>query len=231
MKGKFYGVGVGPGDPELITIKAINTLKKCECIVIPKAEGRDSTVFKIAKEYIKSDCEVCEISFPMVKDMEKRIKSREEASRVIATYLDKGMNVAFITLGDISVYSTGMYVYKILRNMGYEGELVPGVTSFCAVASRVGESLCEDSESLAIIPSAMGTDKLKKALKDFDNVVIMKSSSKIDEVKEILEDAEFKNVKGAMNCGIENERLFLSAEDIKGELGYFTTLIAKRGEK
>lgn len=231
MKGKFYGVGVGPGDPELITLKAINVLKKCDCVVIPKAEGRDSTVFKIAKEYINKDTEICEVSFSMVKDSEKRQKSREEAAYTISKHIDMGKNVVFITLGDISVYSTCMYVYKILVEKGYNCELIPGVPSFCAVASKVGESLGEDGESFGIVPSALGTEKLSKATKSFDTVVIMKSAKNIDTVKEILKEEGFDNVKGVMNCGLENERVFMNNDDIEGDLGYFTTLIAKRGEK
>lgn len=230
MKGKFFGVGVGPGDPELITVKAINVLKNCDCVVVPKAEGRDSTVFKIAKEYIKSDCEICEVAFSMVKDSEKRKQSREEAAKIIAEILDKDKKVAFITLGDISVYSTCMYVYKILFEKGYECELIAGVPSFCAVASKVGESLGEDVESFGIVPSALGTDKLSKAVKDFDTVVIMKSAKKIEYVKEILKEEGFNNIKGVMNCGLENERIFMNYDEIEGDLGYFTTLIAKRGE-
>ena len=228
MRGKFFGVGVGSGDPELITVKAIKILKNCDCVVIPKAEGKDSTVFNIAKNYISKNCEILEIEFSMVKDLKKREQSRKKAANIISKYLDEGKNIAFITLGDISIYSTCMYVYKILRSYNYDCELIPGVPSFCSVAAKIGESLGEDIESFCVVPSAFNTDKLLEAIKSFDNIVIMKSAKNINEIKKILVDNGFSNVKGIMNCGIENERVFNNIYEFDDNIGYFTTIIAKR---
>ena len=116
MKGKFYGIGVGVGDPELLTIKAVNRLKNLDCIVLPEAKsGEGSTAFEIAKEYLKENTEKLYLEFPMIKDLDKKIETRKNNAQIIARELEKGKNIGFLTIGDPMIYSTYSYVLDYLK--------------------------------------------------------------------------------------------------------------------
>lgn len=233
MKGKFYGVGIGPGDPDLITIKAVNILGKCDYIVLPKAHGEDkSTAYSIAKKFINKDCKKLEISFPMSKEKSVLEYNRNKAADAISEILDLGFDAVFITLGDPTVYSTCMYEYKILKDRGYECEIIPGVTSFCAAAAKAGISLCEDKESFAVIPAYDGIDVSGTIVGNIDNFVIMKAYKNIGEIKNTLKNNGFNNnVWAVTKCGLEGEKIYRSLNDIDDEgLSYFTTVIVKRDD-
>lgn len=231
MRGKFYGVGVGPGDPELITMKAAKILKECSCVVVPKSMGSsESTAYSIASEYINSYCEVIEIGFKMSRTKEERQLSRTKAAEKIAEILDKDLNTAFITLGDPTIYSTCMYVYQILSEKGYECEIVPGVTSFCGAAARLGISIAEEDESFAVISNSGDKEEVENAINEFDNVVLMKTAKNVGVIKSLLKEKE-RNSRAftVTRCGLEGEKVYNSLDEISdGELSYFTTMIVKK---
>ena len=162
-KGKLYGVGVGPGDPELLTAKAIRILGECDVIAVPQSENGGRTALEIATCYIK-DKPVRAFDMPMTHDRAARNASHDAAADAICALLDEGKNVAFLTLGDPTVYSTGWYVHKRVVSRGYDAELIPGVPSFCAAAARLGRALCEDGEMLHIIPASHGKEREGLAL-------------------------------------------------------------------
>ncbi len=151
-KGKLFGVGIGPGDKELITLKAVNTIKNADVIAIPDSLSGKNRAYEIIKEYIYEK-EIIFIPMPMVKDKEHLKASHESGAELIINYLDKGRNTAFATLGDPSVYSTYMYIHRIVESKGYDVEMIAGVTSFCASAARLNISLCDGAEPLIIIPA------------------------------------------------------------------------------
>lgn len=233
MKGKFYGIGVGPGDKELITLKAIKTLEHCDCIAIPKAEGKQSTAFQIAKEYIKEDCTVLEISFKMTRDKTARIESRWEAVEEISAVLEKEKNVCFLTLGDPTIYSTCMYLCSGLKEKGFCCEIIPGVSSFCAMAARLGVSIAEEDENFAVLAMTEDKEILKRAMKEFDNLVLMKAAKHIALIQEVLkEEGLKKEVIGITKCGMKDEEIFYSLEEAREKkLNYFTTLLCKEKGK
>ena len=151
MKGKFYGIGVGVGDPELLTIKAVNRLKNLDCIVLPEAKsGEGSTAFEIAKEYLKENTEKLYLEFPMIKDLDKKIETRKNNAQIIARELEKGKNIGFLTIGDPMIYSTYSYVLDYLKKE-YEVETIPGITSFGSIGSRLNIPLVVGNEDLKII--------------------------------------------------------------------------------
>ena len=119
MKGKLYGVGTGPGDPELLTIKALKTIEKCGVIALPKTDNGERIAFSIVEKYLEGK-EILECSFTMDKDIIKRKESRQRAADKIIQFLDKGKDLAFVTLGDPTTYSTYMYVHDIIVNKGFE---------------------------------------------------------------------------------------------------------------
>lgn len=232
MRGKFYGIGVGPGDKELITIKAVKTIEKCGLVVFPKSSGnKNSTAYEIAKQYINKDCELMELSFSMSKDIEERKKSRIEAVNKIAERLENGIDTAFLTLGDPTIFSTCMYALKGLKQIGFECELIPGVPSFCAVAARLLESLGEEESSFAVLSSSEDEKLMESVLNEFDSVVLMKASRNIVKIKEIIKNSGREmELRGISECGMPNEKIFKSMDEINQQsLSYFTTLLLKKG--
>ena len=217
MKGKLYGIGVGPGDPELLTLKAKRLIEECDIVAVPvKKEGEDSVALNIAKGAVKIPEEkIQEIVFTMAKDKTKREACRQE-----------GKSIAMLALGDIGIYSTYAYVHKRLLKEGYDVEMVSGIPSFCAGASKAGISIVEGNEGFGVIPSLKGIDQVEKTLGVFDNLVIMKVGSHVKEVYDLL-----------VERGMENNALIISNVGMDGEYvgplipdreyGYFTTMIIK----
>ena len=216
MKGKLYGIGVGPGDPELLTLKAKRLIEECDIVAVPvKKEGEDSVALNIAKGAVKIPEEkIQEIVFTMAKDKTKREACRQAAAEEIMKLLDEGKSIAMLALGDIGIYSTYAYVHKRLLKEGYDVEMVSGIPSFCAGASKAGISIVE------------GNDQVEKTLGVFDNLVIMKVGSHVKEVYDLL-----------VERGMENNALIISNVGMDGEYvgplipdreyGYFTTMIIK----
>ena len=166
MAGKLYGVGVGPGDPKLMTLKAKEVIETADVIAVPvAAAGEKSTALSIAEQAVDlSGKELLEVVFSMERSVVKREIYRKKAAETIQAVLDEGKSVAMIVLGDITVYSTYMYVYRYLKECGYETEMVPGIPSFCAGAAKAQVSLVEGNESLTVISSLKNKHVLKEAL-------------------------------------------------------------------
>ena len=146
MKGILYGVGVGPGDPELLTAKAIRLLRECDAVAAPKSADGRQTALDIASPYIGQDKSILLFDMPMTHDRQARNASHDAAADALCALLDEGKTVVFLTLGDPTVYSTYWYVHKRVTARGYAAELVPGVPSFCAAAAAMGRALCEDGD-------------------------------------------------------------------------------------
>ena len=178
MKGKLFGIGVGPGDPELITVKAVNVLKEVAVVCVPQAmPGKPSLALKIAQDYLSEDIEILELVLPMTENQDELERAWQDAGLKILEQLEKGKNVAFLTLGDPSVYSTYSYVSKVIKRMApyIEIETIPGITSFSLAAARAGVPLVEKDESLIILPVG-DRQILLDSLIGESNVVLMKIS-------------------------------------------------------
>ena len=148
---KFYGIGVGVGDPEEITIKAVNILKKLDVIILPEAKKDDgSTAYDIAKKYLKSDVEKIFVEFPMLKSLDERINSRKKNSKIVEKFLSEGKNVGFLTIGDPMTYSTYVYLIEYLSEK-FCVKTIPGISSFVDMASRFNFPLVIGDENLKII--------------------------------------------------------------------------------
>lgn len=224
-KGKLYGVGIGPGDKELITLKAVNILKNADVIALPDSLSGKNRAYEIVKEYIQGK-ETIYLPMPMTKDKEHLKASHESGAELIIRYLDKGKNTAFATLGDPSVYSTYMYVHRIVESKGYTVEMVPGVTSFCASAARLNMSLCDGDEPLIIIPANYKDNK--GLLQLYGNKVLMKSGKKIAKVKKEIDECGLTSKTYMVeNCGMEEEKIYNDFSKISDESSYFSLIIVK----
>lgn len=224
MKGILYGVGVGPGDPELLTVKAVKTLQKVQWIAVPDTGGEKSAL-SIAAPYIEGKPQIF-CPMPMTRDKEALRKAHEESALLITEKLDIGEDVAFITLGDPSVYSTYMYLHRLIREAGFDAQMVPGIPSFCAAAAALNISLCDGGEPLHILPASYeGTEEL---LQLEGNKVLMKSGRSLGKVKKNLQKMGLQGrVQMAECCSMENERLYESFNEIPDESSYFSILIVK----
>ena len=228
MKGKAYGAGVGPGDPELMTLKAVRLIREADVIAAPGKDVKETVAYKIAAGSVPeiAEKELLPIYMPMVKDEELIRKAHVEGAKSIERYLDEGKNVVFVTLGDSTVYCTFSYLQHILEADGYDFELVSGIPSFCAAAARLGVSLAEWDESLHIVPAFHRTGE---ALDLEGNYVLMKSASHMKEVKEMLRKSGM-DVMAVENCSMENEKVYRRLDEIPDDAGYFSLIIAKRSK-
>jgi precorrin-2/cobalt-factor-2 C20-methyltransferase len=231
MTGKLYGIGVGPGDPELMTIKAKRILEQVAYIAIPKtSEEKPSQALLIAEGVIENKNEILELLFPMSFDEKVLEDSWATAMIQVREKLDSGKDVAFITLGDPTVYSTYMYLHKVLKHEGYETEIIPGITSFCASAARAGVSLGENKETIAVVPSAYECENLGGILDTFDNIVLMKVSKNLNKLKMKLKEKNLLDKTVLVSkCGLKDEIIEFDLEKLEGDkLSYFTTMIIKK---
>lgn len=224
-EGKLFGVGVGPGDPELMTLKAVRVIREADVVAIPGKEKEGCIAYQIAKGAVKEldEKEFLYIHMPMTKDKEELEKSHDAGAAFVTECLRKGKNVAFLTLGDVTVYSTYLYIHRRVAAAGFETEIINGIPSFCAVASRLGIGLVENREELHVIPATYG---IEEALKLSGTKVLMKSGKKIGKVKEALQEAGCEAYM-VENCGMENEKVYRSAAEINENAGYYSLLIVK----
>jgi precorrin-2/cobalt-factor-2 C20-methyltransferase len=228
VTGTFYGIGVGPGDPELMTLKAVKTIGVCDVIAAPGSGAERQTALNIAGAYIKSK-QIILLEMPMTRDHETIRGSHRQAADIICGKLSEGKNVGFLTLGDPMLYSTYSYLHKLVEARGFSAKAVPGVTSFCAAAAALGEPLCEGGEALHIIPASYGD--LDGAIDLPGTKILMKSGKKLSDAIELLKE---KNMLAksllAERVGMEGEKLM---HDLSEETcaGYFSVVIIKEDEK
>lgn len=224
MKGILYGVGVGPGDERLLTLMAVDTLRNADMIVVPDTGG-EKTALKIVSNYIK-DKEILYCEMPMTRDEDRLRISHNKAAEIICSELDKGLQLAFITLGDPTVYSTYMYIHRRVLEKGYDAKIINGIPSFCAAAAKLNISLCDKEEALHIIPSSY--DNLEKLLELDGNKVLMKSGKSILDVKEKLKSKNLINqAKMVECCYMENEKIYENLEELTENSSYFSIIIVK----
>lgn len=225
MSGKLYGVGVGPGDPELLTIKAVRIIKQADVLAVPGEKKEGSVAYQIAKQAITEiDAkEIISIPMPMTKDKECLEMSHKKGAKEIIRYLEQGKTVAFLTLGDPTIYSTYIYLHRRIRDSGYETEIISGIPSFCAAAAKLNQGLVERNEQLHVIPSSYD---IKDSMQLSGTKVLMKAGKKISMVTEYLKTKDCQ-ISMVENCGMENEKIFHSLDEIKDDAGYYSLIIVK----
>lgn len=226
----FYGIGVGPGEAGLLTVKAKRIIEEVDIIVLPAKDKDSCRAYQIVEKEIPSikdkQCEC--MPFPMSMMEEERGLFHQNVASRVETYLDEGKNVAFLTIGDVSIYSTFDYVEAIVRADGYLTQYISGIPSFCAAAAKLGIPLVLGDEELHIIP---GGSDCRRALSLGGTLVFMKSGKKLLELKQVLVEAEKDenlDVRAVSNCGMQNEEITLGAKNLKAEQGYLTVVIVRR---
>lgn len=232
-QGILYGIGVGPGDPELLTIKAIRHIKESNIIILPAATKEDCHAWQIAVQAYPDieQKEVLCLPFPMTRKQEVLKAAHEQIYERIAALLEAGKTAAFLTIGDPSVYSTYNYIHRRVLQNGGCAVMVSGVPSFCAAAGTLGISLADNKEEIHIIP---GSYDIAETLQLSGTKVYMKSGRKLAELKDALKEAAGEHsfeVFCVENCGMAQEKKTTGMENLNPDAGYLTIVIVKETEK
>ena len=225
-KGKLYGVSVGPGDSELLTLKAVRAIRDADVVAVPNIGHGRQTALSIAAEYV-GDKPLIDCSTPMTRDASVRQAAYAENARMICEHLEAGRNVAYLCLGDIGVYASFAPVNEHVRAAGYDVIIIPGVTSFSASAARLGTVLCEGSERLLVAPVMSGN--VDEILDISANKVFMKSGREVLALREKLaEHGQLDTASMVANCGLPDEKVFPRLADVTEEdADYFSVVIVK----
>ncbi len=187
--GTLYGLGVGPGDPELLTLKAARILGRVEAVFAASSSGRDYSIAEaIVGPHLPAETAVIRLPFPMTRDPRALAAAWTANTEALAAVLEAGRDAAFVTLGDPLLYSTFGYVLPRLRQRlpGLPVVIVPGITSFQAAAAATGDILAESGQNLLVASGVDETGRLRRALESADNAVILKAYRNFPALRALL---------------------------------------------
>ena len=226
-QGVCYGVGVGPGDPELITLKAVRILERCPVLAVPQTKGGGTLALDIVRGAVDlSGKTILPLTFTMSRDQAVLDASHEAAADAIQIYLDQGLDVAMPNLGDVSIYATWGYVMDALNHRGYGTAMIPGVPSFCAAAARLNTTLVSWGSPLHIIP--VGKGPVRPLVEQPGGKVLMKAGRGLPEVVDALrETGQLGRAALVEDCGMPTERVCTDWERMPEDVGYFATVLVK----
>ena len=216
-RGIFFGVSVGPGDPELLTRKACRVLEACPVIGAAQTARGEQLALSIARRAVDlTGKEILSLPFSMARDLAVRQAAWRRAAAMVRQVLDRGQDVAMVVLGDVSIYSTYCYLMELLREEGYETEMIPGVASFSAVAARLGVSLTTMEQAQWEGLTLPGTK------------VLMKSGRSLkDLVEKLAETGQLEQAVLVANCGLDQEMVCTDLRALPEGAGYYTTILVK----
>jgi precorrin-2/cobalt-factor-2 C20-methyltransferase len=230
--GTFYGIGVGPGDPELIPIKSVRILETVDVVFTAASTKNDfSRAVEIARDYIPTQTPVETLSYPMCTDETLKRDAWAAHAQTIIARLEKGQHVAFLTLGDPLTYSTYGYTLRYVRanRPSVPIKTIPGITSYQAAAASMNLPLVEGNESLLIMSGVEGGDKLKNMPIKPENVVFLKAYRNVKGIRKALEDAGMGHRVGVINCAQPDEEIVTDLHELEQRSpNYWTLVIAKQ---
>jgi precorrin-2/cobalt-factor-2 C20-methyltransferase len=232
--GTLYGIGVGPGEPDLITVKAAKLLGESRHVFVPKArKGSESLALTIAHKHINPEAEIHEVLFPMTTDLDELEAHWEDSARVIGAVLESGEDACFLTIGDAFLYSTYIYMLRALRRRIPDIRVltVPGITAFSAAAALAEFPIGQAKEPVTIIPTADDLEEVRHAVSKGGTVILMKIGKRLGGILDILENA------GALgksvfvsHAGMDNQRIETDLTKLRGEeadTGYMSIILVR----
>ncbi len=236
--GRLSIVGVGPGDPELMTVKAMRALSGAAVIVTPKGRvDGNSTALKIVQGLVDLDSkEICELHFPMRKI---RLAGRRDeevsaawirAAETILERLDRGLDVAFPTLGDPALYSTGFYVLTTLRELrpGVEITIIPGITAMSGCSARAAIPVGLGDDLVTVVPAAFDDRRLRAVLLGSDSIVLMKVHRAMERIIALLDELGLTGRAVLFErCGLAGEKIHTDIRRVKNP-HYFSTILIRK---
>ncbi len=234
--GMLYGIGVGPGDPELITVKSARLLAVCEHVFVPKAKKTsDSLALSIASRYLKKGVEIHELIFPMSKSKTELKRNWSESAAAVSRVLESGADVCFLTLGDPLLYSTYIYLMRELRILLPEVQVltVPGIMAINAASATAGFPLGEGDETVTIVPSSR-PQAVREAVAGGGTVALMKIGKNLNPVLDILEETDTLDKAVLVSrAGLENQQVITDLKKLrkmnKPEIGYLSLILVHSG--
>jgi precorrin-2/cobalt-factor-2 C20-methyltransferase len=191
---KLYCIGCGPGDPDLLTLKAINIIKNADIIYTPTArEGKPSVALSIVEGFLNKGTEIQQLVFPMIKDFNKLKENWKDNTKEITNSIRNGKRAIYLTVGDPSLYSTWIYIYREITNAhkDIEVEVIPGITSIFSFSAEIKTPIGEGEEIIGIIPACYNLDRLKTAAQCCDTLIFLKDGRYFNSVLEILMESGF----------------------------------------
>ncbi|WP_022927944.1 precorrin-2 C(20)-methyltransferase [Patulibacter americanus] len=237
MSGVLIGIGVGPGDPEHLTLKALRALERADRVFVPvtEAAGETGRAEHVVAPHV-DPAKIERITFNM-RDASLRHENWDRAGTAIAAVVGEGGTAAFCTLGDPNVYSTFTYMAHTVRSMlpDVVVETIPGITAMQDLAARSGAILTEGNESLTLLPLTAGEDVLRAALRSSDTVVAYKGGRHMPRVREVLaEEGRLEQAIYGEHLGVQGEEVARAADDAEKRGPYLSTVIvppARRGTR
>lgn len=230
--GILYGIGVGPGDPELLTLKAVRALGEVDVVFAAASTKNDySTAFSIAEPHLKKGARVEHLGFPMTKDKDTLEKAWQANAKIVAEVLKSGKDAAFLTLGDPLTYSTYGYLQRTLlaEDPTVRLQAIPGITSFQAAAAKIGLVLTESKESLLITSGVADPETLESQLKVADNAVILKAYKNFEEIRETLTRLRLNDKTVLVSrLGMDGESILMDIKDAPKTPHYFSLALVKK---
>lgn len=228
-RGTLYGIGVGPGDPELLTIKALRCIRESDIIILPAQPKEECYAYLSVRRIYEGidQKEILCMPFPMIKDRAALEKSHRNIYEKISNLLAEGKTISFLTIGDPCVYSTYSYIHR--QELAHHGNpvIISGVPSFCAAAAAAGISLADNKEQIHIIP---GSYDVEGTLSLPGTKVYMKSGKQLGKLREMLlksQEESQTEVYCISDCTMPEERIIIGVENMKEESGYLTIVIVK----
>lgn len=233
--GTLYGIGVGPGDPDLIPLKSVKILQQVDVIFTAASSKNEySLAVNIAKPHLPEGAVVRTLPFPMTKDPEVTQKAWKENALTIAGELEKGHDVAFLTLGDPLTYSTYGYILKHIQALAphLAVKTIPGITSFQAAAARLNTPLVEGEESLLLTSGAFGGNRLRRLTGKLENVVFLKAYRNVEDITAALKEADMLETSIAISkCSREDEEIIEDIQELSRRKPDYWTLILAKNKK
>ena len=231
MTGKLYAMGTGPGASDLITVRAAKILGQIDVVYTPaaKKEG-ESLALSIVREYISSDTQIKERHFPMTSKLEEKEQAWQEVVNEIEMDVAQGNQVAFISLGDVMLYSTWINVLERLSDTS-KVEIIPGITSFAAIAAQTARPLAMETQSLAVLPCTMPIDVLEQSLQQYSCLVLMKVFNRFTQIKQLIEkNGLMAHAVLVSDASLTTEKRYfnLSEVDENQKLSYFSTILINK---
>ena len=239
MNGTLYIIGTGPGDPQLLTLKAVKLIAACPVIFAPRGSKNGvSTALAIVNEVVPFDGKtVVELHFPMKKirtgydPAPEILAAWRHAAEQILSHLDKGTDVCFPTLGDPAIYSTGYYLYETICGLRDEVKVqfIPGVSAMSSCSAALASPICLGDEMVAVIPATFSDERLRDVLDRFDTIVLMKVHRVIDRLVELLQSVNLIDRAVLVEkAGTSGERTIARLDQIVEPPHYYSTIIIRK---
>ncbi len=232
--GTLFGIGVGPGDSDLITVKGAKILSECRYVFVPKSrEDAESVAMNIAAKHVNPQAKIHQILFPMTTDRSELQARWAESARAVAEVLETGADACFLTLGDTFLYSTYIYMLQALRDRIPQLNVVtiPGITAFSAAAALAEFPIGKAKEPVTIVPTADDLDSVKNALSAGGTVILMKIGNRLDRILDILEEkGMLEQGVFVSHAGMGNQRVETNLRKLRGEgpeKGYLSILLVR----